>query len=108
MAVFDVGSTSEFKDGTMTGKNFGGEQILVANVGGQFYAIGDVCTHIGVCNLSDGFLDGDNVECYCHGSVFNIKTGKVVRGPAINPELVYTTSLDGDRLLVDLAKAQGA
>ncbi|PPD58850.1 Rieske (2Fe-2S) protein [Dehalogenimonas etheniformans] len=102
MATFDIGSKDELRNGTMAGKTAGGQQILVANIDGQFYAMGDVCTHMGVCNLSEGFLDSDQVECYCHGSIFNVKTGQVVSGPATTPEPVYPVTIHGDRLFVDI------
>ena len=54
------------------------------------------------CNLSEGTLTGDTVQCACHGSVFNVKTGAVEKGPAENSEPSYSLRVDGDRILVDL------
>jgi nitrite reductase/ring-hydroxylating ferredoxin subunit len=75
--------------------------MLIANVEGQYYAIGNVCTHMG-CMLSDGLLKGENIVCVCHGSTFNLKTGAVVHGPAQKPEPSYPLKIDGDQILADL------
>jgi 3-phenylpropionate/trans-cinnamate dioxygenase ferredoxin subunit len=54
------------------------------------------------CMLADGTLNGANVTCSCHGSVFDVKTGNVVKGPARKPEPVYQTKLEGEQILVDV------
>jgi nitrite reductase/ring-hydroxylating ferredoxin subunit len=79
-----------------------GKLILVANVSRKYYAIGNKCTHRG-CKLSDGILkEGGVVECSCHGSNFDLKTGNVVKGPATMPEPAFQVKVQGDDLLVDL------
>jgi nitrite reductase/ring-hydroxylating ferredoxin subunit len=83
-----IATTKDLAPGQMTGIEAGGQNILLANVEGNFYAIGNVCTHEG-CSLSEGILTWDNVECLCHGSTFNIKTGAVVKGPAVKAEPSY-------------------
>jgi len=83
----------------MVGSRAGGKDVLVANVDGQYYAIGNVCTHMG-CTVSDGVLTGANVECPCHGSTFDVRTGAVVRGPATRPEPSYRVEVSGDRLSI--------
>ncbi len=75
--------------------------ILLANLDGRIYAMGNKCTHRG-CVLSDGELNGNNVQCRCHRSVFDIKTGKVVKGPAKNPEPVYQTSIEEDHVSISI------
>ena len=79
----------------------GGKKILVANVGGKYYAIGNVCMHMG-CSLSDGKLIGENVECPCHGSTYDIKTGSVIKGPAKNPEPVYQVEIQKGQIVVNI------
>jgi len=64
------------------------KDILIANAHGKISAIGNTCTHQG-CTLSGGRLDGETVQCPCHGSVFNVRTGEVVQGPAKKPEPRY-------------------
>ena len=87
--------------GKMIGVESSGQKILVANLSGSYYAIGNICTHRG-CKLSDGTLDGENVQCPCHGSVFNVKTGAVIQGPATVAEKSFKTKVDGDGILVTI------
>lgn len=68
---------SEFREGQPKRVKLEGKGVLVAKVGGNFYAIGDQCTHWG-CSLSNGTLEGTIVTCACHGSKFDITNGKVV------------------------------
>ena len=86
-------STKELPPGKMLGVEAGGIPILLVNLDGRIYTIGNKCTHRG-CILSEGELKGDTVQCRCHRSVFDIKTGKVVKGPAKNPASVYQTSIE--------------
>jgi 3-phenylpropionate/trans-cinnamate dioxygenase ferredoxin component len=55
--------------------------IAVYNVGGELYAIDDICTHAEY-TLSDGYIDEDEVECGLHGARFCIRTGEVRCLPA--------------------------
>lgn len=97
----EIACVKDVTPGNIKGIEKNGESILIANVNGSYYAIGNVCTHMG-CNLSEGTLTGDTVQCACHGSVFNVKTGAVEKGPAENSEPSYSLRVDGDRILVDL------
>ncbi len=59
---------------------------------GNIYATSDICTHEH-CNLSDGFLEENTVECPCHGGKFDIKTGKVMALPPTKPLQVFETRI---------------
>jgi len=96
-----VASTKDLASGKMKGVEADGKPILLVNVAGKYYAIGNVCTHMG-CMLSDGTLKGDIVQCVCHGSQFDVKTGKVVVGPANKPEPAYQVKVEGDQILVNV------
>jgi nitrite reductase/ring-hydroxylating ferredoxin subunit len=85
----------------MIGVDSNSKKILIANLNGKYYAIGGTCTHMG-CTLSEGTLNGEKVQCPCHGSTFDIRTGAVVKGPARNPEASYELKVDGDQILVSL------
>ena len=97
----EVASIKDLAPGKMTGIEKEGNSILIANINGAYYAIGNTCTHMG-CTLSEGMLKGETVQCPCHASIFNVKTGAVVRGPARNPEPSYVLRVDGDKILADL------
>ena len=72
-----------------------GEKICLANVEGKYYAIGNVCTHLGG-PLAQGKLEGYEVQCPWHGSRFDIRTGKVVRPPAMRSEPTYEIKIEED------------
>jgi nitrite reductase/ring-hydroxylating ferredoxin subunit len=78
-----------------------GEGILLANVGGEFYALADVCSHE-EARLSQGMLLGDRIECPLHGSQFDIRTGAAKSLPATTPVAVFETKVEGDQVFVKL------
>jgi nitrite reductase/ring-hydroxylating ferredoxin subunit len=64
----EVGKVSEISDGKMKHIEVDGEEVLIANVGGKFYAISDRCGHMNAL-LSMGNLTGNTVTCPFHGEV---------------------------------------
>ncbi len=97
----NAASASELKPGDIKGVEVGGKEIVLINLDGQIHAIGNRCTHMS-CLLSDGSLMADGMHCACHGSVFDPRTGEVVKGPARNPEPVYEVKIEGDQIQVDV------
>jgi 3-phenylpropionate/trans-cinnamate dioxygenase ferredoxin subunit len=82
------------------------KEILVANVNGSYYAIGNRCTHAGG-DLSKGTLNGTTVTCPKHGAKFDITTGKVVSRPKvlfmrpkINDETSYELKVEGKDIML--------
>ena len=73
---------------------------VVRDSHGAVFAIGDTCTH-GDISLSEGFVEGDTVECWAHGSAFSLLTGKPQNLPAYEPVPVYVVEIDGDDVLID-------
>ncbi|MEV8268124.1 non-heme iron oxygenase ferredoxin subunit [Microbacterium sp. NPDC076911] len=73
---------------------------LVLDSNGEVHAIGDTCTH-GDVSLSEGFVDGDTLECWAHGSAFSLITGKPLNLPAFEPVPVFVVTIDGDDVLID-------
>jgi 3-phenylpropionate/trans-cinnamate dioxygenase ferredoxin subunit len=57
---------------------------VVRDSSGSVFAIGDTCTH-GDISLSEGFVEGDTLECWAHGSKFSLKTGRPITLPAYEP-----------------------
>ncbi len=85
----------------MKGVEIDGKQILVVKLAGNFFAIGNTCTHMG-CRISKGKVEGETVRCPCHGSVFNVRTGEVVKGPAKEPEPSYPVTNENGELNIDM------
>ena len=78
-----------------------GTEVAVVRSGGRFYAIADECSHAAV-PLSEGDVDGCTLECYLHGSQFDLRTGEPLGLPATEPVPVYRCRVEGDDVLVDL------
>ena len=97
----EVAKVSELSEGEMKPVAVGDRTVVLFNIGGELFAIDDECTHAG-CSLSDGTLDGDELECVCHGSVFNVKTGDVVQGPADEPVPTYPVHSEGDTVYTEV------
>ena len=94
-----VAESNDIQPSNMLEVDLEGESVCIANVGGRYYAIGNVCTHEGG-PLADGRLEGYEVECPWHGSKFDIRTGKVTNPPADEPESTYEVKVDGNNILI--------
>jgi 3-phenylpropionate/trans-cinnamate dioxygenase ferredoxin component len=69
---------------------------VVLDSSGTVHAIGDTCTH-GDISLSEGFVEDDTLECWAHGSKFELTTGKPLSLPAYEPVPVFAVEIiDGD------------
>lgn len=77
----------------------GEERIVLSNIDGSFYAIGEVCTHA-EGPLSDGTVEEGEVECPWHGSRFDLKTGEATSPPADESVPRYAVRVEGDDVLV--------
>jgi len=78
-----------------------GKKIAIFNVGGNYYAIDDTCTHKGG-PLSEGALDGKEVTCPWHGAVFDVTTGKVLGPPAPRSVSRYNVRVAGNDIEVEV------
>jgi 3-phenylpropionate/trans-cinnamate dioxygenase ferredoxin subunit len=102
MAKHRVAGIDDIQPGELKRVKIGDLALCLAHVeGGRFCAVADLCTHEEV-ELSDGWLDGDEIECPMHGSRFNACTGAVRGLPANKPVLAYPVEVDGDDLLIEL------
>jgi len=81
--------------------DIGDTPVAVVNTDGDFYAIYDVCSHEEV-PLSEGDIDGTTIECWLHGSCFDLATGKPTSLPATKPVPVYPVKIDGGDVFVRL------
>lgn len=97
-----IGDADAVAEGTAALFNVDGNPIAVAKVDGQLYAFDDTCTHLG-CSLSDGTLEGTEITCPCHLSVFQITDGAVAAGPADEPIQTYPVEVIDGQVSVSLA-----
>jgi 3-phenylpropionate/trans-cinnamate dioxygenase ferredoxin subunit len=97
MALVRICHESEVSPGQAVKIVIEGHPIaLVKDSAGTIHAIGDTCSH-GEISLSEGFVEGDTLECWAHGSKFELATGKPQNFPAFDPVPVYPVTItDGD------------
>jgi 3-phenylpropionate/trans-cinnamate dioxygenase ferredoxin subunit len=76
---------------------------IVRDSAGDIHAIDDTCSHANV-SLSEGDVEDGEIECWLHGSRFDLRTGKPTGLPAITPIAVYPVKIDGDDVLVSVSK----
>ncbi len=98
-----VAEVGEISPGGMKVVEVGEEQILLVNVEGNIHACDDICSHA-YASLSEGDLNGDEVECPLHGSAFNVITGEALTPPAEDSIRVFEVRIDGQDALVGPAK----
>jgi 3-phenylpropionate/trans-cinnamate dioxygenase ferredoxin component len=91
----------DIPDGEAVRVEFGAEPVCLVRTEGDVYAIHDVCSHAEV-PLSEGEVEGTTVECWLHGSRFDLRTGKPTGLPATEPVPVYDTKIEGDTVLVEI------
>ncbi|MDQ1127087.1 MULTISPECIES: non-heme iron oxygenase ferredoxin subunit [Microbacterium] len=103
MTAEKVLQLSDLEQDTAVRVEVGGVAIAVVLDGqGEVHAIGDTCTH-GDISLADGFVEGESLECWAHGSAFSLRTGRPLNLPAYEPVPVYEVTIDGDDILIDPA-----
>lgn len=78
-----------------------GAQIALFNLGGEFYAIGNQCTHRGG-PLAEGAIEGDEVECPWHGARYKITTGEVLTPPAPSGVPKYSVRVTDEDVEVEV------
>jgi len=94
-----VADSSEVAPGGKKLVDLDGRAIALFNVGGTFYAIDDVCTHDGG-PLAEGDLAGSEIQCPRHGARFDVRTGKPLCMPAIEPVTTHQVVVKGDDVFI--------
>ena len=92
-------STADVAVGTALKVEIEGLAVAVFNLDGEFYVIDDQCTH-GPGSLSEGYIDGDIVECDFHNGAFNIKTGEVAAPPCMIPVRTYPATVEDGKVCI--------
>ena len=99
MEEVKVGKLSDFPANGKKMVTVKGNDIMITNLDGKLYAIGDVCTHE-ECSLSEGILQGNILTCHCHYAQFDVRTGKVLAPPATEDEPTYEVKVVGEDVFV--------
>ena len=101
-----VAETKDVQPSQMVAVDFNGEMVCLSNVNGKYYEIGNVCTHMGG-PLAEGKLEEYIVQCPWHGSRFDVRSGEVVRPPAMRPESTYEIKVENNNILIKKQKDAG-
>ena len=98
---------SELADGTPRRVEVNGRAVALVRIGEQVHAIDDICSHAEV-SLSEGDVDFEEcaLECWKHGSLFDLRTGEALTLPAVRPVAVHTVTLEGDDVLVEISEGE--
>lgn len=96
-----VATTKDLPPGSATCIEVEGKRLALFNVGGTYFAIDDECPHSGG-PLSEGDVDGSQVECPWHGAVFDLADGSVQCPPADEGVTSYRVEVDGDDIKVEI------
>jgi 3-phenylpropionate/trans-cinnamate dioxygenase ferredoxin subunit len=96
-----VCAVSDVPDSGAIRVEINGTPLAIVRSNGEVYAIYDICSHAEV-SLSEGEVEDTTIECWLHGSRFDLLTGAALGLPATQPVPVYPTKIDGDDVFVDV------
>ncbi len=96
-----AGTLSDIADDQPLSTRIGDREVGVYVVDGKFYALEDVCPHA-YALISQGFVEGEEIECPLHGAKFHIPTGRCTREPAGRDLKCYPVKVEGDTVLVGI------
>lgn len=78
-----------------------GEAVVLARWEGDIFALEDCCSHEDFL-LSEGTIDNGRIECVLHGAMFDLRTGKAVRLPAVRPVKTYPVKIENGEIFVEI------
>ncbi|MBI3168840.1 MAG: non-heme iron oxygenase ferredoxin subunit [Chloroflexi bacterium] len=100
----EIAPASELPNGERLFVDLGDKPVVIFNIAGQFFAIGDVCTHDDG-PLGDGMIEGFNVVCPRHGGEFDVRTGQAVQMPAVVDIPAYPVTVRDGTIFIGVPKA---
>ena len=94
---------SDVAEGSVIAVDVEGTDVAIVRAADEVFAIRDECSHASIA-LSEGDVDADGaeIECWLHGSRFDLRTGNPTGLPAFEPVPVYPCKVDGDTIVVDV------
>ncbi|RBM08179.1 non-heme iron oxygenase ferredoxin subunit [Streptomyces sp. PT12] len=90
-----VCSLGDLEDEVARRVDLGGVPVAVVRADGEVFAVNDICSHANV-SLSEGEVEDCQIECWLHGSRFDLRTGKPSGLPATRPIPVYPVKIEGE------------
>ena len=99
----EIAPASELPNGERLFVEVGDNPIVIFNIAGQFFAIGDVCSHDDG-PLGDGVIEGHNIVCPRHGAEFDVQTGKAMSMPAVIDIPAYPVQIKDGTIFVGIPK----
>lgn len=97
----DVIAVEAVPEADVTAVTVKGQEIAIYEVEGEIYATDNLCTH-GAARMSDGFLEGREIECPLHQGKFDVCTGKALCAPLTEDIRVYPVRIENQRVMVKL------
>ncbi|MGH2509362.1 MAG: non-heme iron oxygenase ferredoxin subunit [Ktedonobacteraceae bacterium] len=101
MAWYVAARSSDLEEGGVLGSKVKESRIALYRIQGTVYATSNICSH-DFALLSDGYLDGDCIECPLHQALFHIPTGEVRSAPATDPIMTYAAKEEGESIFVEM------
>jgi nitrite reductase/ring-hydroxylating ferredoxin subunit len=105
MVWHKVARTDDVGEGQVVAAGAAEVPIALYRIDGIVYATSEICTHA-FARLSEGYLDGDCIECPIHQALFHVPTGEVRSPPATQPLRTFAVKIEGNSVLVELGEAQ--
>lgn len=106
MSVHRLCKASEVIEGEPVGVDLpNGHRVAVYKLGGDYFVTDDLCTH-GNAHLSEGWQEGDIIECPFHGGSFCITTGEPTNYPCVKAIRTYPVSLVDGEVTIEFEEAR--
>lgn len=97
----DAMARDDVPEGDVIGIRVAGKEIAVYEVEGEVFATDNLCTH-GAARMSDGFLEGREIECPLHQGRFDVCTGKAMCAPLTDDIRTYPVKIENLRVMLKL------
>lgn len=96
-----VAALADLRDGEVIAAEHGNVQLALCRIEGKVYAFEDICPHA-YALLSQGFVEGGEIECPLHGARFEIASGRCLAPPAEEDLRMFPVRVDGDDVYVSV------
>jgi 3-phenylpropionate/trans-cinnamate dioxygenase ferredoxin subunit len=103
MSWHRVAAAADVKEGEAVAAEVGERRIALCRVNGAIHAIENICPHA-YALLSDGFVEGNEIECPLHAARFDIATGECLSPPADRDLATYPVKVEGEEVFVELTR----